>query len=314
MYFPLKKEPLKEFRPSMSLHESTEVEYLNESLGGYNTQYETADKLADAVITMLNGGFNDFETSIDIDGVNMPIKVHIEVTNSLLSAMNFNIDPRGKRIENGIKIEYLQMNGTIPSFVRNTMKETEFKYKIKNQISHELMHGNIFSKRAESGVEIDDIPSMYPQIIQILEKVDYGIIREISYAMYVSYYQERQAVVSSEYSQLSELIKPRDIEGLKKQPYDYVLNVFKSSIKKTDSYKTYYYIKNELCPYVESLSEQNISEISTSFTKYGISFTNGLKNEMKRIHKMANGALRDVVRNAALFFNTNLIDNQNGQN
>lgn len=314
MYFPFKKEPLKEFRPSMLLNESVDVEYLNESLGGYNKQYETAGKLSDAIITMLNGGFNDFETSIDIDGVNMPIKIHIDMTDSLLSTMNFKIDPRGKHAESNVKINYLQMNGTIPSFIKNVLKETELKDKIKNQISHELMHGNIFSKRAESGVEIDDMPSMYPKIIQVLEKVDYGIIREIAYAMYVSYYQERQAVISSEYSQLSELIKPRDIERLKTQKYDYVLNVFKSSIEKTESYYTYNYIKNKLCPYIESLPQEKINEISSDLAKHGILFTNGLKNEMKRIYKMADGALRDVVRNAALFFNTHFTDDKNGQN
>ena len=314
MYFPLKKEPLKEFRTSMLLNESVDVEYINESLGGFGAQYTEADKLSNAVITMLNGGFNDFETSIDIDGVNMPIKIHLEVNDSLLSAMNFKIDPRGKHTENGVKISYLQMNGAIPSFVRNTMKETELKDKIKNQVSHELMHGNIFSKRAESGVEIDDAPRNYIQIIQVLENLDYGIIREIAYAMYVSYYQERQAVVSSEYSQLLELIKPRDIEELKRQKYDYILNVFKNSIKKTESYYTYNYIKNKLCPYIESLPQEKINEISLELAKYGILFNNGLKSEMKKIYKMADGALRDVVRNAALFFNTHFIDNQNGQN
>lgn len=314
MLLPREGIKLKEFKPSMLLNESADIEYLNESLGGYSTQYETADRLSNAVITMLNGGFNNFETSINIDGVIIPIKIHVEITNSLLAAMNFKIAPYGKHFESEVKIEYLKMNGEIPSFVKNTVKETELKDKIKNQISHELMHGNIYSKRAESGVEIDDIPEKYQQIIQILDSVDYGIIRDIAYAMYVSYYQERQAVVSSEYTQLMELIKWNTIEELKKQPYGHVLNVFKNNIKITEAYKTYAYIKNKLCPYIENLSQEKIEEISRQLSKYGVTFNRGLKNEMKRIYKMADGALRDVVRNAALFFNTNLINEENGQN
>ena len=313
MYFPLKKEPLKKFKPSMKLNAIDEVKYLKESLGGFSAQYELADKLSNAIITMLNGGFTEFETNINIDGCSTPIKVNLEVTDSLLSDMFFRISPAGKYIENKAKIEYLQMDAKLPSFIKNAYGAQEIKNKIKDKISHELMHGNIFTKRAESGVEIDDAPQNYPQIIKILETIDCGIIRDIAYAMYASYYQECQAIISSEYAQLDALIDNETKNALKSQPYEYTMQFFKRCVKMTEAYQTYAYIK-QLSEKINGLNENEIRSIEQNLSTYGLTLKDGLKNEMKKTSKLANGALHDVTRNAALFFNKELNAEYNEQN
>ena len=296
---PYKKEKKYRFEPYF-LNKPTEVSYINESLGGFSNQYEIAERLAQTVMQMHDNRINTLETTLDIDGAKIPFVVKISGAGVSNQAQ---IIPLGTKNENGEILECLELTVFIPVFSRFANDKEELYKDVKTQITHELMHGNIFSKRSIAGVKIDDMPQYYSACINIIEN-DIGPIKDIAYAIYATYYHEIQANVSSVYSELNCSINEENVKFLQNSNYDYMLKVFKMFLMNTEAYKIYYYIVNTVCKKFFNYNENGIKELEKELESKGLVLQNGLVAIMKKVQKLAEGALKDVVRNGVLYFNT----------
>lgn len=296
---PYKKEKRYRFE-SYFLNKSTEVSYINESLGGFSNQYEIAERLAQTVMQMRDNMINTLETTLDIDGGKIPFVVKISGAGVSNQAQ---IMPLGTKDENGETLECLELTVFMPVFSRFANDKEELYKDVKTQIAHELMHGNIFSKRSIAGVKIDDMPQYYSACINIIEN-EIGPIKDVAYAIYATYYHEIQANVSSVYSELNNSINEENVKFLQNSGYDYMLRVFKMFLMNTEAYKIYYYIINTVCKKFFNYNENGIKELEKELEDKGLVLQNGLVATMKKVQKLAEGALKDVVRNGVLYFNT----------
>ena len=305
---PYKKEKRYRFEPYF-LNKPQEVNYINESLGGFSNQYEIAERLAQTVMQMRDNMINTLETTLDVDGTKIPFIVRISGAGVNNQAQ---IMPLGTRDENGETLECLELTVFMPVFSRFANDMDELYKDVKTQIVHELMHGNIFSKRAIARQEIDDMPQYYGACCNIIEN-EYGPIKDIAYAIYATYYHEIQANVSSVYSELESAINEDNVKFLQNADYDYMLRVFKMFLMNTQAYKIYYHIAKEVCDYVFELNEIRIKDLEKALNGKGLILHNGLVSTMKKVQKLAEGALKDVTRNGALYFNNVLNPKKDGK-
>ena len=72
----------------------------------YDSDVNYINELSKAVITMLNGGFSNFEANIDFGGFNVFVKIHLETANLPLYAISVKSCFENKQLENGEKLNY----------------------------------------------------------------------------------------------------------------------------------------------------------------------------------------------------------------
>lgn len=295
---PFKKEKRYRFEPYF-LNKPQEVSYINESLGGFSNQYDITEQLTQTVMQMHDNNIDSLETTIDIDGTKIPFIIKISKAGVINKAQ---IMPLGTRDENGDVLEALELTVFMPVFSRFANDKKELYKDVKAQIAHELMHGNIFSKRATAGEDLNDMPQYYSACINIIEN-EIGPIKDVAYALYATYYHEMQANISSVYSELECAINEENVKFLQNSSYEYMLLVFKMFLMNTEAYRIYYYIINTVCKKFFNYNENGIKELEKELNDKGVILQNGLISTMKKVQKLAEGALRDVTRNGALYFN-----------
>lgn len=287
---------------------------LNEALGSFDTQQEEAERISRQFVEMYKEGLETQKTTANIGGEEIRLLLSIEKTRNLVKKTEANIQPFGDKHNDGsVTLEYLCIKLYISQFDIKALTEEELTKKITSVVSHELLHGNIFSKRIASKQNIG-APDWYEGIINIIDTAQNDEVYNFAYAIYACYYEEKQAIISSTYTQLLEKYPENRLNlianKVKKmnndeEIYNYLLKLFKIDLVNNENFQTYSYLKD----FCKDLSSNNnpalIFLIHNIFAKEGLELD--VKETAEQLSIIATNALKDVNRNASLFFHNFLL-------
>lgn len=256
-----------------------------ESLGSFDNQIKIAEEIGGICYEMLKSNVERNVFDIDSD-----IIKHVDLT----------IKRDTPNYEITASINSLDSNGTIgvvisiPLRYRLIDNEKAMTNKISDILSHELMHGNIFLKRFENKVEINDAPEYYGNLLRILENEDQeNDLYQIAFALYSTYYHEVQAFTS----QTAKSIK--DIYGGK---LTYSNDEIKNGIMQSEGYMIYSNIINgrvkDIIDYEDLVIE---TYILPRLNDYGVRFNvEELRASLCKAVNVAKKALHKIFKNAML--------------
>ena len=256
-----------------------------EALGSFNNQHNLAIELANVVYNNYLKNILNFEYLTTNDDI-FKVKFIIDDT-SMLNRFNASI----------IALNNIEKSITIKIYLSSQIKKQDSRYiinQLTSSITHELMHGNVFLKRLNNNVEISDEPIYYPNIISVIQTVKPDtILYKFSYALYATYYQEVNAIVSQTSTQLYNILG---------YGCNYDNEIIKNAIKKTESYIIYNMILNEVVPCVENMTDSLIENlIIKPLKQFNINLTiNDIKKKTKYIKLISEKALHNILRNAML--------------
>lgn len=286
-----------------------EDEFIAEAAGSFPEQEKYADKIADTVMLMIDNGMKSFEIVIPFYGEEMKFEIELNL-GLLCGGVKAQVEPYGTVVDGKAVIDRIKLTLGVPHFSRYANGASGLKCDIAAAVAHEIGHSGIFSMRAVAGQNIDDMPSWYGSIIKILNQTPQNFKRDIAYALYASYYQERQAIISSVYTQLQGSIGDKIKNEFEFGGYDAALVLYKKMLCKTEAYETYWYIANVTCKKILAMDDKNAGKIEADLAKDGISFKNGLKAMFKQVEAVSRAALKDVCRAGARFFHDNIKNNE----
>lgn len=176
--------------PENSVRFFNDDKLINEECHIFDNQYACAEDIADRVFLNAKNKVTNFYVDYDCGDIQR-IFVTIVFNNGedVCHGEISSVIPEKRLIKISVCLNY-------PLLVERG--EQEAKNIIATTVIHELMHGNIFMKRKLSGKDIDDIPENYGKILKNV--IRNGQIDSDTYffarALYLSYYQETQAMVS----------------------------------------------------------------------------------------------------------------------
>ena len=258
---------------------------ISEALGSFNNQHNLAIELANVVYNNYLKNILNFEyltTNNDI----FKVKFIIDDT-SMLNRFNVSI----------IALNNIEKLITIKIYLSSQVKKQDSRYiinQLTSSITHELMYGNVFLKRLNNNVEISDEPIYYQNIISVIQTVDPDtILYKFSYALYATYYQEVNAIVSQTSTQLYNILG---------YGCNHNNETIKNAIKNTESYIIYNMILNEVVPCVENMTDSLIENlIIKPLKQFNINLTiNDINKKTKYIKLISEKALHNILRNAML--------------
>lgn len=259
---------------------------LNESLGVFEGQYEIAEYLSNISYEMLNKKTNKNTVNVEqyktwLKYVNLTLNIEYD---NLLPNINARLEKIGTDSVNII------INVSYPCL--NIYNETIMKNKILNCITHELMHDNIFIKRYTNGIEeFDDTPDEYPIYIQIMDENNPNtLLYKFGLALYSTFYQETQAIISQTVSNLRLILMKQDVSN----------DEIKSAIAKSEGYIRFNIILHELVPVLEHMSDDELfQQIELPlFSKYALNIKP--KKLIKKFKNRSTIALRKIIKSAML--------------
>ena len=270
--------------------ETRVIRALNESMGSYEQQESVAASIAKAFISMYENGETERRINAQIGGDNIPIILNL-VINKILPT-KADILPYGD--EKGIDNLQLRLiyNPT------KTFNDNSEEY-VASVISHELGHGNVFSKMVTNSGKIS-MDDWYYSVCEMIEK-EQGVAYHIAYAMYATYFHEQQAIVSSTVSELISQLSQNDAKRFTDMNIGLKNKMFKKMVVKTEAYQTYYFILKNVCPEMNSLSDMEKATIQKKFEYYGLKHLD-IVSLSKQIEIKARAALKDVCRNAMNYY------------
>lgn len=184
------------------------------------------------------------------------------------------------------------------NITKNIKKDNLIK-QIINAIAHELMHSNVIQQKLHNNIDIDDIfdiPEYYNYIIYMMGQANEDtILYWYSRALYVTYYQEVNAIVSQTHVQIFNQL------GYGKQNSND--NIRKALIK-TEPYITYNTILNDIIPTIKNMSDEEIyNNISKHYDMvFGINdiSVDFIKKSLNKIENISKKALHNICRNAMI--------------
>ena len=280
-----------------------EISFINESLGSFNKQIDIANVLSKEILEMLDNGNKKKDISIEINGEKIDTQLVLVRSSSLLHKTYATTEPYGEVNDGNIILTKLVFTVYISQFDVLSYDRNNLFNKLISVINHELMHGNIFSKRISNkqGINIVD---WYDGINNIIYNERNDLARNVAYSLYACYFHERQSIISSTYAQLLEIFNEDRISFIRnkvkdfsdEEKYNYLLKVYKENLVKTESYQTFLMIEN-IC---KNISNNEISVIKNIFKGYGINIDLG--KEIEKMELISHEAIKDVCRNGSLFF------------
>ena len=256
---------------------------LNEALGSFNNQNLIANEAAKQMASEYSRHQNGI-SKIDIQGSDIIRCVMIEymVNGDKTVGQYDSIDADGN----------IRIKVCMSTFDYYSLTEKEKFNVLYPCIAHELMHGFIVFNRYFNNAEIDDSPYYYDKSIKCYKELGAeNIAGAFAYALYSTYYHERQAFVS----QTSSFVKSR-MEGHDKNDVAFL----KSAIK--DSASFHGYSNNlETCNKLLDSSELR-EECMATLNRYGIRYDTDKQfvASVKRTKKLSVDTLKNVFRNAML--------------
>lgn len=183
---------------------------------------------------------------------------------------------------------------------KNIKKDNKdvFIKQIINAVAHELMHSNVIQQKLNN-VDIDEvinIPEYYNSVIHMMEKSDENtILYWYSRALYVTYYQEVNAIVPQTHIQIFNQL------GYAKQNSN---DDIRKALVKTEPYITYNTILNDIIPTIRNILDEEIyNNISKYYeTMLGVNDinVNFIKKSLNKIEKVSKIALHNIFRNAMI--------------
>ena len=168
-------------------------------------------------------------------------------------------------------------------------KESLFKT-VAFIIANELMHSNIFYNRYYNGQDIYDKPEEYNNSLDLKNDTeDDMIISGFAYALYNTYYQEIQAMVSQTNTEIQSLYNGKKIDN----------NTLTNAIKNCTAYKIY---SNNLmvCSKLKN-NEAKKKELLNYLNKYKINI-NDIDNKINYIEEVSKKTIDRIYKNAMLYF------------
>ena len=271
-------------------------EIVDEENHMFNTQYKLANEVANVVYSMI---LKDVKNNIyptsnreHIDTIAIKIEDGFNPYNSVVANI-YRVNNENKRIAISL---------TLPPNIYTIDKETAIR-KISNAITHELMHGNIFINRADNGQKINDMPNYYAYLLKIMQTIDNedDVAYKFAYALYATYYQEMQAIISQTAQGIKNIIMQNKIKEVNN-------DTIRKYLTFCEPYQIYGTILNETVPIINNMSDNEIHHsIVLSFSENGfecsVSF---VREKSKEIEEKSNKALRKIASNAMLVFKEEL--------
>ena len=285
-----------------------EISFINESLGSFNRQIDIANVLSKEILDMLDNGNKEKDINIEINGEKIDTQLVLVRSSSLLHKTYATTEPYGEVNDGNIILTKLVFTVYISQFDVLSYDRNNLFNKLVSIINHELMHGNIFSKRISNKQDIN-IVDWYDGINNIIYNERNDLARNVAYSLYACYYHERQSIISSTYAQLLEIFNEDRISFIRnkvkdfsdEEKYNYLLKVYKENLVKTESYQTFLMIEN-IC---KNISNNEIRVIKNIFKGYGINIDLG--KEIEKMELISHEAIKDVCRNGSLFFHEYLL-------
>lgn len=159
------------------------------------------------------------------------------------------------------------------------------------------MHGYIFFQQ-EPTEETLDIPEYYGKALAIMRHGDYEneIVQDFAYALYSTYYQETQEIISQANTNVKLLMQTKNITNPSSS--DLV-----KLIKQTEPYNIFYN-NIHVAKHILSMSDDALKTIVINpLQKYHINADiQWIKNQCEKTIKVSQNALRKIIRNGMLIF------------
>ena len=267
-------------------------EEINEVLGSFDKQYKISDICANEVkklvkdlskkeISDIRSGKLDFPFKLINVNSNDVSKIKIRFTQLDIHGQTIGINPDDKAVIIEIGIN---------SAIRNTVSE------LSDIFAHELMHGNVYLKRYGKNEETyDKIPDYYNKLTNVFNNYYGTIAYNFAHALYACFYQETNALVSQVYSSIMMEIGNSVIDK----------NTFIDIYRNTNSFMEFNLIITETLPLIRQMDNTVLEKmVILPFKQCGINFNiTKVRNECKRLEKVAKDALKKCNRNASLCYN-----------
>lgn len=268
------------------------LEYIDEVAHKLNNQSNIGDKITDAIYADL----------LKVNKAVFKTVVNVSEFNTYVDEVTINVF-----IDGNLRDSYAQINDFSPIIIElhvskywDLIPEVELKNGIKKSIVHELMHGNIFTKKynkikgydRETIIKsLNDYPQYFPDINRIISFVNPdSLIYRFSYALYTSYYHETQAFIAQSDVYFKDIFinnKNRKLDneklrGILKNCQEYQIFVQNIEVVNTIRRMSYTETKVFITEFNSLLSQQNSMD---DVTLYGL---------LKKIEQVAHGALKSI--------------------
>jgi len=249
------------------------LEGIDEECHVFDGQYEWGSKIADEVIQHIINKEYNFIVEAKYGTFRL-----VDVTINIIEGD----ECHGNIYRINDDDEKIWINLFIGEFSFKGKNYQQIKNKLLIPIVHELMHGNIFLNRMVSnGVDddkVDETPYYYGNLVDAMNNTEPGSASYIfSRALYLSYYQETQAMISQVWVEMKNQFGNKT-ENLTKSDFKYALlhvDVYKdvsASIwicrRMMDEYYTRIHVFEELQKYgIEFDGKRNFSIIKKILNK-----------------------------------------------
>lgn len=261
-----------------------------ESLGSFPKQRQMSDKITEKLFDKVYGIHQDtfFVGLEEFGDPNIKIaEITWERGNGQTEAFLKNLTKDGKIM--------IQVN--ISSFdLRGISKEMFFE-KISYIIAHELMHSNIYYKRLANGQDIHDTPKFYNNAIVMYRNCDDLLFKYFAYAMYNTFYQEIQAMISQTETLIFNQLNREDVKGNKN-----INKIISNLVKESDAYEIYSF-NIKVCQELKDNTERK-ENLKKELEKYFIKIYN-IDKLIDKIDSLSKEAINRIYKNSMLYFEKN---------
>lgn len=261
-----------------------------ESLGSFPKQRQMSDKITEKLFDKVYGIHQDtfFVGLEEFGDPNIKIaEITWERGNGQTEAFLKNLTKDGKIM--------IQVNISLFD-LRGISKEMFFE-KISYIIAHELMHSNIYYKRLANGQDIHDTPKYYNNAIVMYRNCDDLLFKYFAYAMYNTFYQERQAMISQTETLIFNQLNREDVKNNKN-----INKIISDLVKESDAYEIYSF-NIKVCQELKDNTERK-ENLKKELEKYFIKIYD-IDKLIDKIDSISKETINRIYKNTMLYFEKN---------
>lgn len=261
-----------------------------ESLGSFPKQRQMSDKITEKLFDKVYGIHQDtfFVGLEEFGDPNIKIaEITWERGNGQTEAFLKNLTKDGKIM--------IQVNISLFD-LRGISKEMFFE-KISYIIAHELMHSNIYYKRLANDQDIHDTPKYYNNAIVMDRNCDDLLFKYFAYAMYNTFYQERQAMISQTETLIFNQLNREDVKNNKN-----INKIISDLVKESDAYEIYSF-NIKVCQELKDNTERK-ENLKKELEKYFIKIYD-IDKLIDKIDSISKETINRIFKNSMLYFEKN---------
>lgn len=261
-----------------------------ESLGSFPKQRQMSDKITEKLFDKVYGIHQDtfFVGLEEFGDPNIKIaEITWERGNGQTEAFSKNLTKDGKIM--------IQVNISLFD-LRGISKEMFFE-KISYIIAHELMHSNIYYKRLANDQDIHDTPKYYNNAIVMYRNCDDLLFKYFAYAMYNTFYQERQAMISQTETLIFNQLNREDVKNNKN-----INKIISDLVKESDAYEIYSF-NIKVCQELKDNTERK-ENLKKELEKYFIKIYD-IDKLIDKIDSISKETINRIFKNSMLYFEKN---------